>query len=59
MAGAVLEWSSLEITGSYIFAEGAGTVTLLSTRFLFASLQIGGVILFKKYRTGEYLFKQI
>ena len=57
IAGAVLAWSSLEITGSYIFAEGAGTVTLLSTRFLFASLLFGGVILFKKYRTGENLFR--
>jgi drug/metabolite transporter (DMT)-like permease len=57
IAGAVLAWSSLEITGSYIFAEGAGTVTLLSTRFLFASLLFGGAILFKKYRTGENLFR--
>lgn len=57
MAGAVLAWSSLEITGSYIFAEGAGTVTLLSTRFLFATLLFGGTILFQKYRTGENLFR--
>ena len=57
MAGAVLAWSSLEVTGSYIFAEGAGTVTLLSTRFLFATLLFGGTILFQKYRTGENLFR--
>ena len=57
IAGAVLAWSSLEVTGSYIFAEGAGTVTLLSTRFLFATLLFGGTILFQKYRTGENLFR--
>ena len=57
MVGAVLAWSSLEVTGSYIFAEGAGTVTLLSTRFLFATLMFGGTILFQKYRTGENLFR--
>jgi len=56
MIGAVLAWSSLEVTGSYIFAEGAGTVTLLSTRFFFATLLFGGTILFQKYRTGENLF---
>jgi len=49
MVGAVLAWSSLEVTGSYIFAEGAGTVTLLSTRFLFATLMFGGTILFQKF----------
>ncbi|MBC8428437.1 DMT family transporter [bacterium] len=56
MIGAVIAWSSLEVTGSYIFAEGAGTVTLLSIRFLFATLLFGGVILFQKYKTGENLF---
>ena len=53
MMGAVLAWSSLEVTSSYIFAEGAGTVTLLSARFFFATILFGGTMLFKKYRTGE------
>ena len=56
MMGAVLAWSSLEVTSSYIFAEGAGTVTLLSARFFFATILFGGTMLFKKYRTGENLF---
>ena len=43
--GSILAWSSLEVTGSYIFAEGAGPVTLLSTRFLIASLLFGLTIL--------------
>ena len=54
--GSILAWSSLEVTGSYIFAEGAGPVTLLSTRFLIATLLFGATILFQKYRTGENLF---
>lgn len=56
MVGAIVAWSSLEITGSYIFAEDAGTVTLLSMRFLFATLLFGGTILFQKYKTNENLF---
>jgi len=56
MMGAVLAWSSLEVTGSYIFAQGAGPVTVLSVRFLIATLLFGGVILFQKQKTGENLF---
>ena len=56
IATAVLAWSSLEVTGSYIFAEGAGPLTILTVRFLIATLLFGGVILFKKQRTGENLF---
>ncbi len=54
--GSILAWSSLEVTGSYIFAEGAGPVTLLSTRFLIASLLFGLTILVHQHRTGENLF---
>jgi DME family drug/metabolite transporter len=53
---AVLAWSTLEVTGSFIFAEGAGPVSVLSVRFLIAALLFGGVILFKKQTTGENLF---
>ena len=56
IATAVLAWSSLEVTGSYIFAEGAGPITILTVRFLIAAILFGGVILFKKQRTGENLF---
>ena len=53
---AVLAWSTLEVTGSFIFAEGAGPVSVLSVRFLIATLLFGGVMLFKKQTTGENLF---
>lgn len=56
IATAVLAWSSLEITGSFIFAEGAGPVSVLSVRFLIATLLFGGVMLWKKQTTGENLF---
>jgi len=56
VTGAVLAWSSLEVTGSYIFAEGAGPVSVLSVRFLIATLLFGGVMLYKKQTTGENLF---
>ena len=53
---AVFAWSTLEITGSFIFAEGAGPVSVLSVRFLIATLLFGGVMLWKKQTTGENLF---
>ena len=53
---AVLAWSTLEVTGSFIFAEGAGPVSVLSVRFLIATLLFGGVMLWKKQTTGENLF---
>jgi drug/metabolite transporter (DMT)-like permease len=56
IAIAVFAWSTLEVTGSFIFAEGAGPVSVLSVRFLIATLLFGGVILFKKQTTGENLF---
>ena len=56
IATAVLAWSSLEITGSFIFAEGAGPVSVLSVRFLIATLLFAGVMLWKKQTTGENLF---
>ena len=54
--GSILAWSSLEVTGSYIFAEGAGPITILTVRFLIAAILFGGVILWKKQTTGENLF---
>jgi|TARA_Y100000296_G_C5161934_1_gene252380 drug/metabolite transporter (DMT)-like permease len=56
IAIAVLAWSTLEVTGSFIFAEGAGPVSVLSVRFLIATLLFGGVMLYKKQTTGENLF---
>ena len=56
MVGAVLAWSSLEVTGSYIFAEGTGPVTMLNIRFLIAAILFGTTILIQKKRTGENLF---
>ena len=56
IATAVLAWSSLEVTGSYIFAEGAGPITILTVRFLIAAILFGGVMLWKKQTTGENLF---
>jgi drug/metabolite transporter (DMT)-like permease len=56
ITAAVFAWSTLEVTGSFIFAEGAGPVSVLSVRFLIAALLFGGVILFKKQTTGENLF---
>ena len=53
---AVFAWSTLEVTGSFIFAEGAGPVSVLSVRFLIATLLFGGVMLWKKQTTGENLF---
>ncbi len=53
---AVFAWSTLEVTGSFIFAEGAGPVSVLSVRFLIATILFGGVMLFKKQTTGENLF---
>ncbi len=55
-AVAVFAWSTLEVTGSFIFAEGAGPVSVLSVRFLIATLLFGGVMLWKKQTTGENLF---
>ena len=54
--GAVFAWSSLEVTGSYIFAEGTGPVTMLNIRFLIAAILFGTTILIQKKRTGENLF---
>mgnify|MGYP001317927369 FL=1 len=56
IATAVFAWSTLEVTGSFIFAEGAGPVSVLSVRFLIATLLFGGVMLWKKQTTGENLF---
>ena len=56
IAIAVFAWSTLEVTGSFIFAEGAGPVSVLSVRFLIATLLFGGVMLWKKQTTGENLF---
>ena len=56
IAVAVFAWSTLEVTGSFIFAEGAGPVSILSVRFLIATLLFGGVMLWKKQATGENLF---
>ena len=56
IAAAVFAWSTLEVTGSFIFAEGAGPVSVLSVRFLIATLLFGGVMLWKKQTTGENLF---
>ena len=56
IAIAVFAWSTLEVTGSFIFAEGAGPVSVLSVRFLIATLLFGGVMLWKKQITGENLF---
>ena len=56
IAVAVFAWSTLEVTGSFIFAEGAGPVSVLSVRFLIATLLFGGVMLWKKQTTGENLF---
>ena len=56
IAIAVFAWSTLEVTGSFIFAEGAGPVSVLSVRFLIATILFGGVMLFKKQTTGENLF---
>ena len=53
---AVFAWSTLEVTGSFIFAEGAGPVSVLSVRFLIATLLFAGVMLWKKQTTGENLF---
>ena len=55
-AVAIFAWSTLEVTGSFIFAEGAGPVSVLSVRFLIATLLFGGVMLWKKQTTGENLF---
>ena len=57
MVGATLLWSSLEVSGSYIYAEGAGTLTLLSMRFLITTLLFGLTMLVTLYRTGENLFR--
>ena len=57
--GAVFCWSTLEVTASHIFAEGAGPVTMLNVRFLIATLLFGGTILYKNKTTfikGENLF---
>jgi drug/metabolite transporter (DMT)-like permease len=56
IATAVFAWSTLEVTGSFIFAEGAGPVSVLSVRFLIATLLFAGVMLWKKQTTGENLF---
>ena len=56
ITAAVFAWSTLEVTGSFIFAEGAGPVSVLSVRFLIATILFGGVMLFKKQTTGENLF---
>ena len=56
IAAAVFAWSTLEVTGSFIFAEGAGPVSALSVRFLIATLLFAGVMLWKKQTTGENLF---
>ena len=56
ITAAVFAWSTLEVTGSFIFAEGAGPVSVLSVRFLIATLLFGGVMLWKKQTTGENLF---
>ena len=56
ITAAVFAWSTLEVTGSCIFAEGAGPVSVLSVRFLIATILFGGVMLFKKQTTGENLF---
>ena len=56
IAVAVFAWSTLEVTGSFIFAEGAGPVSVLSVRFLIATLLFAGVMLWKKQTTGENLF---
>ena len=56
IATAVFAWSTLEVTGSFIFAEGAGPVSVLSVRFLIATLLFGAVMLWKKQTTGENLF---
>lgn len=56
IAIAVFAWSTLEVTGSFIFAEGAGPVSVLSVRFLIATILFGGVMLWKKQTTGENLF---
>ena len=56
LATAVFAWSTLEVTGSFIFAEGAGPVSVLSVRFLIATLLFAGVMLWKKQTTGENLF---
>ena len=54
--GAVFAWSSLEVTASYIFAEGVGPVTMLNIRFLIAAALFGTTILIQNKRTGENLF---
>ena len=54
--GAVFCWSSLEVTASHIFAEGAGPITMLNLRFLIATILFGVTILYKNKKTGENLF---
>ena len=54
--GAVFCWSTLEVTASHIFAEGAGPITMLNLRFLIATILFGGTILYKNKKTGKNLF---
>jgi len=54
--GAVFCWSTLEVTASHIFAEGAGPITMLNLRFLIATILFGATILYKNKKTGENLF---
>ena len=54
--GAVFCWSTLEVTASQIFAEGAGPITMLNLRFLIATILFGGTILYKNKKTGKNLF---
>ena len=51
--GAVFCWSTLEVTASHIFAEGAGPITMLNLRFLIATILFGGTILYKNKKTGK------
>ena len=53
--GAVFCWSTLEVTASHIFAEGAGPITMLNLRFLIATILFGGTILYKNKKTDDQL----